>query len=91
MAAREEAPSAPTRPIDVPVPQPSAVLLGTGLTLLVVGFVLMQAAPGGFLGFLGILAVAGGAVTATSGIYRLARNLDSMAAVAYNQSLRRDG
>jgi len=91
MAAREEARSAPTRPIDVPVPQPSAPLLGTGLVLLVVGLVLWQVGTDPITPLLGLLTIAGGAITLASGVFRAARNLDSMAAVAYNQSLRHDG
>lgn len=88
MAAPEQEPSAPTLPIDVPRPESSAKLLGTGLVLLIVGYVLMQV---GMDSLFVVLVVAVGVISLASGIYRAARNLDSIAAVSYNASLRRDG
>jgi hypothetical protein len=90
MAAQEQAPSAPTRPVEVPRPESSAKLLGTGLVLLIVGGVLNLVGMDSLFGVLGLLAGAGGLISLASGVYRAARNLDSIAAVSYNESLRRD-
>lgn len=87
MTAPQNLSGAPARPIAVPRPDSSAGSLGTGLFFLVVGGALSVF---GQLAF-GLLAIVIGAIPLAIGVYRAARNLDSIAAVTYNRSLRGDG
>ena len=87
MTAPQNLPGAPARPVVVPRPDASAGSLGTGLFFLVVGAALSVV---GLVAW-GLLAMVIGAIPLAIGVYRAARNLDSIAAVAYNRSLRGEG
>lgn len=86
MTAPQDLPGAPARPVVVPRPDSSAGSVGTGLFFLVVGVALSAI---GMVAF-GLLVIVVGAIPLAVGVYRAARNLDSIAAVAYNESLRGD-
>ena len=87
MTAPQNLPGAPARPVVVPRPDSSAGPLGTGLFFLVVGGAISAL---GMVAF-GLLVIVIGAIPLAIGVYRAARNLDAIAAITYNESLRGDG
>ena len=89
MAAPHPAPTSQTRPVEVPRPRSSATSLGIGLFLLVLGGALTTFGMGSGLSAFGLLALLAGGIVLATGVHRAARNLDCLAAAAYNESLRR--
>ncbi|MFI2102004.1 hypothetical protein ACH436_01820 [Isoptericola sp. NPDC019693] len=83
-------PNAPTIPVHVPRPQQAASLVGMGLLLILVGLVLTSAGMVSPLAVVGLMAFAGGGLALVFGVHRAVRNLDSIAAAKYNESLRHE-
>jgi len=87
MTASESVRPTDTSPVEVPRPEPAAGLVSTGILLLLVGYILLGAGDWNGLSVFGMMVLAGGALSLTFGIHKAVRNLDSIAAAAYNRSL----
>ena len=87
MTASENVRPTHSSPVEVSRPEPAAGLVSTGILLLIGGYILVVAGNWNGLSVFGMMVFAGGALSLTFGIHRAVRNLDSIAAVAYNRSL----